>query len=121
MHVAAHEALARGDVFAAYDLATGAAEQDGELAYIEVRALAGMGDWQGALSRYEAAGVGARGDIDSLALRGRILKDAAFAAPPEARRARFAEAADAYGAVHAAKGDLYDPGLVKIALNGSFC
>ncbi|WP_298194102.1 adenylate/guanylate cyclase domain-containing protein [Novosphingobium sp.] len=107
VHAAAHEALARGDVFAAYDLATGVAQQDGELAYIEVRALAGMGDWQGALSRYEAAGVGARGDIDSLALRGRILKDAAFAAPPEARHVRFAEAAEAYGAVHAAKGDYY--------------
>ena len=105
--VAARDALARGDVFTAYDLATEAAEQDGELAYIEVRALAGMGDWQGALRRYEEAGVGARGDVDSLALRGRILKDAAFAAPAAERQAWFAQAAGAYGAVHAAKGDYY--------------
>lgn len=105
--VAAREALARGDVFTAYDLATESAEQDSELAYIEVRALAGMGDWQGALRRYEEAGVGARGDVDSLALRGRIIKDAAFAAEPALRAARFAEAAAAYGAVHAAKGDYY--------------
>jgi adenylate cyclase len=105
--LAAREALARGDVFSAYDLATEGAEQDGELAYIEVRALAGMGDWQGALRRYEEAGVGARGDVDSLALRGRILKDAAFAAEAAERTERFSEAAAAYGAVHAAKGDYY--------------
>jgi hypothetical protein len=104
---AAREALARGDVFTAYDLATEADSEDGELAYIEVRALAGMGDWQGALRRYEEAGVGARGDVDSLALRGRILKDAAFAAPSPDRAARFSAAAAAYGAVHAAKGDYY--------------
>ncbi|MFM9935791.1 MAG: tetratricopeptide repeat-containing protein [Novosphingobium sp.] len=104
---AAREALARGDVFTAYDLATEMAEQDSELAYIEVRALAGMGDWQGALKRYEEAGVGARGDVDSLALRGRILKDAAFAARPEQQASRFSEAASAYAAVHAAMGDYY--------------
>lgn len=104
---AAREALARGDVFSAYDLATEGAGLDDELAYIEVRALAGMGDWQGALRRYEEAGVGARGDVDSLALRGRILKDAAFAAAPAERAARFSEAAATYGAVHAAKGDYY--------------
>ena len=104
---AAREALARGDVFTAYDLATENAESDGELAYIEVRALAGMGDWQGALRRYEEARVGERGDIDSLALRGRILKDAAFAAPPDQRASRFSESAAAYAAVHAAKGDYY--------------
>lgn len=105
--LAAHEALARGDVFSAYDLATETGSDDAELAYIEVRALAGMGDWQGALRRYEETGVGARGDVDSLALRGRILKDAAFAAEAALRTARFSEAAAAYGAVHAAKGDYY--------------
>lgn len=105
--MAARDALARGDVFAAYDLATEHGGEDSELAYIEVRSLAGMGDWQGALRRYEEAGVGARGDVDSLALRGRILKDAAFAAEPAQRGARFSEAAAAYGAVHSAKGDYY--------------
>lgn len=105
--VAAREALARGDVFTAYDLATESSLPGSEMAYIEVRALAGMGDWQGALRRYEEAGVGARGDVDSLALRGRILKDAAFAADPDVRASRFAEAADAYAAVHAANGDYY--------------
>ncbi len=104
---AARAALARGDVFTAYDLATETATADSELAYIEVRALAGMGDWQSALRRYEEARVGERGDTDSLALRGRILKDAAFAAPPDQRAARFSEAATAYAAVHAAMGDYY--------------
>ncbi len=105
--IAAREALARGDVFTAYDLATEDAPGHGELAYIEVRALAGMGDWHGALRRYEEAGIGARADVDSLALRGRILKDAAFAAPLDQRAARFAEAAAVYAAVHAANGDYY--------------
>lgn len=104
----AHEALARGDVFAAYDLATEGGEPvGGELAYIEVRALAGMGDWRNALRRYEEAGVGLRGDVDSLALRGRLLKDAAFAAPPGEARARFAEACEAYAAAQRGAGDYY--------------
>ncbi|OYW16181.1 MAG: hypothetical protein B7Z39_02415 [Novosphingobium sp. 12-64-8] len=104
----AHEALARGDVVAAYDLATEAGEPtDGELAYIEVRALAGMGDWRNALRRYEEAGVGARGDVDSLALRGRLLKDAAFAAAPGEAKARFAEACAAYAAACRGADDYY--------------
>jgi len=104
----AHAALAKGDVVAAYDLATeGAEPAQGELAYIEVRALAGMGDWRNALRRYDEAGVGARGDVDSLALRGRLLKDAAFAAPADEAKARFAEACAAYAAAWRGEGDYY--------------
>lgn len=107
---AAREALARGDLIAAYDLSTDQGEpEDRDLAYVEVRALAGLGDWRNALRRYRAAGIGARGDVDSRALLGRILKDRAFAALPADQPARFAEASEAYAAAIGGAEDFYAP------------
>lgn len=105
--VRARAALSRGDVFSAYDLATEDATGDPALAEVEVRALVGMGDWQGALRRYGEAGLDARRDVEAMALKGRILKDAAFAAPAGERAARFAEAAAAYAAAWTGAGDYY--------------
>lgn len=105
---AAHRALAAGDVIAAYDLATeGGTEDSPEFGYVEVRALAAMGDWRGGLARYAACGLESRGDVDSIALKGRLLKDAAFAAPPDEARARFAEASAAYATAWRGPADFY--------------
>lgn len=106
----ARAALERGDLIAAYDLATQNGEPDDPaLGYVEVRALAGLGDWRNGLRRYEAAAVGNLGDVDSLALKGRLLKDAAFAEPANRRAARFAEASKAYAAAHGDDTDYYAP------------
>lgn len=108
--VQAREALARGDLISSYDLATAQGEpEDRDLAYVEVRALAGLGDWRNALRRYRAAGIAERGDVDSRALEGRLLKDAAFAAPLAERPARFAEASAAYAAAIGGPDDFYAP------------
>jgi len=110
----ARAALERGDLFSAYDIATeqAATEQDapddGALAYVEVRALAGMGDWENGLRRYGEAGLDRAGDdVDKLALLGRLLKDAAYAAAPELRAARFAQSCEAYAAIFAQTGEFY--------------
>jgi len=93
----ARAALARGDSFAAYDIAT---ENDGsgdpDLAYIRVLALARLGDWRSALSLYGRLGMDHRSDADSLALKARLLKDKAFDSPLAEREALLRDARDAY-------------------------
>lgn len=90
-------ALERGDAFAAYDAAAGAlAEDPAELRYLEVLALSRLGDWENALARYGALGLGNEDNADHLALEGRLLKDRAFAAPAAEREERFGEAHAAY-------------------------
>lgn len=93
----ARAALDRGDMFAAYDLASqGSGVRSPELAYIRVLALARMGDWRSALTQYESAGLGQRGDVDSLALKARLLKDKAFDCSGSERAAVLCAARDAY-------------------------
>jgi len=93
----AQAALDRGDAFAAYDIA---AEDDGsgdpQLAYIRVLALARLGDWRSALAYYDSHGLDRRSDVDSLALKARLLKDKAFDSPAAERSAILREARDAY-------------------------
>lgn len=94
----ARAALARGDVISAYDLATeDEGVNDADLAYVEVRALAAMGDWRNGLARYAASGLEQREDTDSRALKGRLLKDAG----------RLAEASAAYAAAWRGPQDFY--------------
>jgi len=94
----ARAALARGDVISAYDLATEeGTTDDPDLAYIEVRALAAMGDWQSGLARYAATGLEQRDDTDFRALKGRLLKDAG----------RLTEASEAYAAAWRGPQDFY--------------
>lgn len=105
----ARAALERGDLFSAYDIATEQGTQtDAGLAYVEVRALAGMGDWENGLRRYGEAQLDQQGDdVDKLALLGRLLKDAAYAAPPLQREARFARSCEAYAAIYERTGEFY--------------
>lgn len=102
----AQAALDRGDTFAAYDIA---ARDDGtggaELAYLRVLTLARLGDWRNALTQYEVEGLGQYGDVDSLALKARLLKDKAFNDGGEARGEILREARDAYLAAYHETGD----------------
>lgn len=102
----AQAALDRGDTFAAYDIA---AQDDGtggaELAYIRVLALARLGDWHSALAQYEDEWLDRNGDVDSLALKARLLKDKAFDGGSDARNANLREARDTYLAAFNSTGD----------------
>jgi class 3 adenylate cyclase len=93
----ARAALDRGDPFAAYDIAS---EDDGsggpELAYIRVLTLARLGDWRTALARYDAEGLDRHRDVDSLALKARLLKDKAFDSRQADRNGILRDARDAY-------------------------
>lgn len=91
--------LGQGDALSAFDCAA-AAQQGGtdsaQLRYLMVRALAASGDSLGAMHLYEKLNLGASGEVDSLALAGRIWKDAAFDQEEGARSALLGQAADAY-------------------------
>jgi len=91
--------LAHGDALSAFDGAA-SARRDGldslRLRYLMVRALAASGDSMGALHLYEQLELGASGDVDSLALAGRIWKDAAFDREGDERNLRLERAAAAY-------------------------
>jgi hypothetical protein len=91
--------LGQGDALSAFDCAA-AARRGGQdsprLRYLMVRALAASGDSLGAMHLYEQLGLGASGDVDSLALAGRIWKDAAFDHDGDRRTAALHKAAAAY-------------------------
>lgn len=91
--------LGHGDALSAFDRAA-AARRDGldspRLRYLMVRALAASGDSLGAMHLYEELGLAASDDVDSLALAGRIWKDAAFDHAGDRRAVLLGQAADAY-------------------------
>lgn len=91
--------LGEGDALSAFDCAA-AARRDGiespRLRYLMVRALAASGDSLGAMHLYEQLDLAAEGDVDSLALAGRIWKDEAFDHEGEGRVAFLRKAAAAY-------------------------
>lgn len=91
--------LAAGDALSAFDRAA-AARRDGvespRLRYLMVRALAASGDSLGAMHLYEQLDLAASGDVDSLALAGRIWKDAAFDNAGDRRPGLLGQAAAAY-------------------------
>ncbi len=99
--------LAEGDALSAFDCAA-AARRDGiespRLRYLMVRALAASGDSLGAMHLYEQLGLAALGDVDSLALAGRIWKDAAFDHSGDRRAALLKQAAAAYDRAWALSG-----------------
>jgi class 3 adenylate cyclase/tetratricopeptide (TPR) repeat protein len=94
-------AIARGDLLGAYDevVRRGDTEHP-ELNYLEVLTLARLGDTERALRLYDDYGLGALGDVDTLSLKARLLKDLAFAAGATPNRKRLLEACDLYEAVH---------------------
>ncbi len=109
----ARAALANGDLIGAYDGAERGlveGEPAGPLHYVQVLALARMGDRARAIERYDAYRLDASSDIDVWALRARLLKDEALAAPAAARAELLDRASAAYLAVHERTGG-YFPGI----------
>jgi hypothetical protein len=92
----ARAALDRGDAFAAYDIAATDDSGDPDLVYLRVLALARLGDWRSALSLYGTEGLDRHGDVDSLALKARLLKDKAFDSSGAERTAILRDSRDAY-------------------------
>ena len=109
----ARASLANGDLIAAYDAAArGIAENEPAppLHFLQVLALARMGDTARAIERYEAYGLAAATDDDAGAVRARLLKDEALTADTPEREALLDRASAAYRAIHARTGGYY-PGV----------
>lgn len=97
----ASKALASGNLALAYDVATHALKQDEthlRLRYLQVLALARMGEIDRARDLYELHLAGAA-DLDVMALGARLLKDAAWSAATEDQRPLLLEASAAYEAI----------------------
>jgi len=96
----AEAARREGNPLALYDLAHGAIEAGApqpRFRYLQVLALAQMGDTGRAEQLYDHYGLGGQtGDEDALALRGRLHKDRALAAAGSARANQFQLASAAY-------------------------
>lgn len=99
--------LGQGDALSAFDCAA-AARRNGvdspRLRYLIVRALAASGDSLGAMHLYEQLDLEAEGDVDSLALAGRIWKDEAFDHEGAQRDTFLRKAAAAYDHAFQASG-----------------
>jgi hypothetical protein len=99
--------LGQGDALSAFDCAAAARRKGIEshrLRYLMVRALAASGDSLGAMHLYEQLDLAAGGDVDSLALAGRIWKDEAFDHDGPQRVAFLQRAAAAYDHAFQASG-----------------
>lgn len=102
--------LGQGDALSAFDCAAAARREGIEsprLRYLMVRALAASGDSVGAMHLYERLDLAASGDVDSLALAGRIWKDAAFDREVDGRAALLRHAAAAYDRAWRLSGDAF--------------
>lgn len=91
--------LGEGDALSAFDCAA-AARRTGtdspRLRYLMVRALAASGDSLGAMQLYDQLDLAASGDVDNLALAGRLWKDEAFDHEGAERTKSLQRAAAAY-------------------------
>jgi class 3 adenylate cyclase len=110
----ARQALARGDLVAAYDLAASAiaaGDPSEEVRHQQVLALARMGDSDRAMELFELYGLARSPDPHKRAAAARLRKDRAFALPPGAERDQaIAAAFEAYHAVFTESGDPF-PGI----------
>ncbi|QQV77687.1 adenylate/guanylate cyclase domain-containing protein [Sphingomonas aliaeris] len=100
--VAATSALAAGDLLLAYDRSTAGLAADAahpRLRYLQVLALARMGETDRAFKLYDAALAANPTDLDTLTLGARLLKDRAWQASGEGAIDLIARAADAYEAI----------------------
>ena len=80
---AVRRALSRGDLLGAYDAVVRRGDTENqELNYLEVLTLARLGDTARGLRLYEDYSLASIGDVDSLSLKARLLKDLAYAAGP---------------------------------------
>jgi AcrR family transcriptional regulator len=96
----AEAARREGNPLALYDRARSAiaaGQDEPRFRYLQVLALAQMGDTDRAEQLYQEFGLGSwTGDEDALALQGRLFKDRALAAAGPERRAAFKAASQAY-------------------------
>ena len=110
----AEAARREGNPLALYDLAQSAIEAGApqpRFRYLQVLALAQMGDTGRAEQLYDHYGLGGQtGDEDALALRGRLHKDRALAAAGSARASQFRLASAAYLRAYKARSG-YFPGI----------
>lgn len=110
----AKAALARGDLIAAYDLASSAVaagDPSSVVRHQQVLALARMGDTERAMELYRLHALDRSPNAHERAIGARLLKDRALALPPgEARQAALGEAFAAYHAIYLDSGDSF-PGI----------
>lgn len=105
---AVRAALARGDLFGAYDLVTRREDLSHEgLNYLEVLTLARLGDTERSLRLYADYGLEAADDADTLSLKARLLKDQAFEHGGDPDPAKLGEACDLYADVYRRTGSSY--------------
>lgn len=100
----ARNAIRSGDLLGAYDLVMAAisdGNEDADLRFLQVLALARMGDTDRAYALFQQYHLDADADEDGLALGARLLKDRAMAATGPQRVTMFRAASDAYLAAHA--------------------
>jgi len=110
----AKAALAKGDLIAAYDIASAAieaGEESGAIRHQQVLALARIGDTERAMGLFAAYGLDRSGDTHERTIGARLLKDRALAAAPgPARRQALERAFEAYHAIYRESGDSF-PGI----------
>jgi class 3 adenylate cyclase len=78
-----------------------------EMNYIEVLALARMGDDSRAIEQYKRYGMDKTKDVDTLALWARLQKDIALASQPDERSNRLWEAAEFYHSIYERTGGYF--------------
>ena len=111
---AAREALARGDLFGAYDIAAkaiAAGDASEDLYHQQALTLARMGDTAGALDLFRSAGLDHSEHPHKRALGARLLKDRGLEGSP----AELDEAYRAYRQIYDVSGDPY-PGINAASL-----
>ncbi|HYJ51880.1 MAG TPA: adenylate/guanylate cyclase domain-containing protein [Allosphingosinicella sp.] len=109
----AKAALARGDLIAAYDIATAAIESGDAghaVRHSQVLALARMGDTERAMGLFAGYGLDRSDDPHVRAAGARLLKDRALAATGAARQESLEQAFAAYHEIYLESGDSF-PGI----------
>jgi hypothetical protein len=106
----ARGAIRYGDLLGAYDIVRAAladGQQDPGLRFIEVLALARMGETERAFALFQRYDLAVGADEDVLALGARLLKDRAVATIGPHRARMFRDASEAYLAAHARSGGYF--------------
>jgi len=109
----AKEALARGDLIAAYDATVSAiaeGDESGAVRHQQVLALARLGDTERAMELFERYGLDSSGDPHERAVGARLLKDRALAAPVGERQFALERAFEAYHSIYRESRDSF-PGI----------
>lgn len=105
----AERAIGSGNPLQAYSLARDATAPGADGArfrYLEVLALARMGDTLQAINLYEAYDIGSDGSVDALSLKARLLKDEALS-EAQVSQSALGKAAQAYLQAYEITGDAF--------------